>query len=108
MSHQDNNDSSHTESQLEHQSSRGTIDGNTQDTINVTNTDRKQFKRREKFEAIEEQNLPLLVDSGASTTWSVLYNKRSQDHSEIWITEFNNKFEIILSIGSLQREHLAD
>ena len=75
--------------------------------------------KEEILEAIEEPNLPLsldsgasehlILDSGASKTWSGLYDSRSQGNSEIWITEFKNEFKRLLLIGPLQqREHIAN
>ena len=67
----------------------------------------------------KEQNLPLALDSGASDHQAVArttsYDRRNQSN-EIWIAEFKNEFERLVSIGSLQqqehpsahREHLTD
>ena len=67
----------------------------------------------------KEPNLPLALDSGASdhqvAARTAPHDIRNQSN-EIWIAEFKNKFERLVSIGSLQRqehpsthrEHLAD
>ena len=71
------------------------------------NTDEEEI-----FEVIKETHPPLVLDSGE--TAHVLFEYagsteyRRQGNSEIWITEFDNKFKRLLSIGSLQQEQLAD
>ena len=58
--------------------------------------------------------LPLALDSGASATRTAPSNRRSQGNSEIWIAEFKNEFEGLVSAGTLVRQdqpstqHLAD
>ena len=77
-------------------------------TTRIENTTNKEVI----FKAIKETQPPLVLDSGA--TAHVLFEHagptkhRRQGNSEIWITEFDNKFKRLLSIGSLQQEQLAD
>ena len=68
--------------------------------------------KEEIFEAIEKTHPPLVLDSGATAHVRLEHTgpteHRRQGNSEIWITEFDNKFKRLLSIGSLQQEQLAD
>ena len=65
---------------------------------------------------IEEENnkpnLPLVLDSGASATYLPLaqdsgppYYRRNQGNSEVWIAEFKNEFERLISAGALVRQN---
>ena len=58
----------------------------------------------------EETNEPLVFDSGASATYLPLarnsgppYYRRNQGNSEVWIAEFKNKFERLISAGAIVR-----
>ena len=77
-------------------------------TINVPDKDRRRKNK---------PNLPLTLDSGASAAYLslALYsgasatrtapsNRRSQGNSEIWIAEFKNEFEGLVSAGTLVQQ----
>ena len=55
----------------------------------------------------EKSNLPLSLDSGVSDHQAAArtapYGRMNQSN-EIWIAEFKNKFERLVSIGSLQQQ----
>ena len=59
----------------------------------------------------EETTEPLVFDSGASATYIPLsrnsgppYDRRNQGNSEVWIAEFKNEFERLISAGALVRQ----
>ena len=65
----------------------------------------------EKENKEEARNEPLVLDSGASATHLPLaqdsgppYHRRSQGNSEVWIAEFKNEFERLISAGALVRQ----
>ena len=64
-----------------------------------------------RIEEENKQNLPLALDSWASAAYLPLAldsgtpsNRRSQGNSEIWIAEFKNEFERLISAGTLVRQ----
>ena len=87
--------------------------------MSPTQIEENKKEEPEIFESIEETNLPLLLDSGVTAhvqfesggptnkKWGPT-NNRSQGNSEIVITEFNNKFNRLLLIGSFQQAHPAN
>ena len=59
----------------------------------------------------EETTEPLVFDSGASATYLPLtrnsgppYHRRNQGNSEVWIAEFKNEFERLISAGALVQQ----